>query len=123
MPRQVINLTLPVIKNEIEKTLEYYPYYPHQYAFANPSFRQKLIAYVAGRIQNIYMVVDQAKNAPLRLDSILNILNRKLMIRTTIQEGIQSILEEYPKHHSPELQPQSSLGHYGMKPSRVRVRR
>lgn len=95
MDRQLINLTLPVVIEEIENILESYPKYPYQQAFSAPSLRQDLIAYVLSRVPNKYTVVEetQSSSKPAVLPRYSS--ERLLDIEHWIHLGIRHILDVY----------------------------
>lgn len=91
MTKTVVNLTLPIVVEQIETTLEDYPHYPYQKAFAIPDLRQKLIAYVLSRIANSYTVLEEENSTSFRNCSS----DRKLQIENLAKQGIQDILQQY----------------------------
>lgn len=58
MGKQLFNLTLPIVLQEIENILVTYPEYPYQKAFSDEGLRQDLVAYVLSRIPNKYTVLE-----------------------------------------------------------------
>jgi hypothetical protein len=93
MSKTIVNLTLPVVIEEIETVLENYPYYPYQQAFANPDLRQKLIAYILSRTSNFYTVIEEGEQL-INPQHILCDLDKRSQIETTVAQGIQDILQQ-----------------------------
>lgn len=56
MAHALVNLTLPVVMQEIEDVLDEYPEDPYQSAFSIPELRQKLIAQVLSHFPNPHVV-------------------------------------------------------------------
>ncbi|WP_193196820.1 late competence development ComFB family protein [Nostoc sp. MG11] len=95
MSKTIVNLTMPFVVQEIEDILEQYPHHPYQEAFANPDFRQNLIAYTLNRIPNHYLTVDeQEKENLMSSDSIRYCLEQTVHIEAIIHQGIEQILSE-----------------------------
>jgi Late competence development protein ComFB len=91
MPKTLVNLTMPFVVREIEDLLEKYPHHSYQEAFANPDFRQNLIAYTLNRIPNHYITVDEKEKEYL-INS--NCLEQTVHIKAIIHRGIEQILSE-----------------------------
>lgn len=97
MAQKIINLTLPVVIQEIEDIFDDCFYHPYQQAFAIPELRQKLIAYVLSRIRNRYVVIEEQATISNNLCS-----QERLHIETVIQSGIRQVLQEnadWVNHH------------------------
>jgi hypothetical protein len=58
MQKNLVNVTLAAVTEEIEIILESYPKYPYQEAFSPSGLRQNLIAYVLSRVPNKYIAID-----------------------------------------------------------------
>ncbi len=90
MSRNNVNLTISVVEAEAENLLHSYPYYPYQQAFAVPSLRQKLIAYVLSRIPHLYAVIEAQE---LSTDELLHCPpEQRQQIETLIHCGIRFLL-------------------------------
>jgi hypothetical protein len=90
----LINLTLPVVIQEIEDVLNEYPAYPYQTAFAIPELRQKLLAYCLSRIPNHY-VVEGVQELLSRSNSCYPApLQERLEIESIVRSGIFHIMRE-----------------------------
>jgi len=101
MTKTIVNLTLPVVVDQIETALEDYPYYPYQQAFAIPDLRQRLIAYVLSRISNNYTVLEEGENSTHAINCSSD---RTLQIKNIVTQGIHDILQQYwewSTHHIP----------------------
>lgn len=92
MAKTIVNLTLPVVVEQIETVLEAYPDRPYQQAFAIPDLRQELIAYVLSRVSNYYTVVEEQLT---QVQPAICSLEQKLQIETLVTRGIQDILQQH----------------------------
>lgn len=95
MNKQLVNLTLPVVIEEIEHILATYPTYPYQQVFSYSGLRQDLIAYVLSHVPNQYAVVEDTKSSsnPTRLPGYST--QRLLDIEHWIHLGIRDVLHVY----------------------------
>src|ERR671933_476272 len=95
MNKQIINLTLPVVIEEIENILATYPTYPYQQAFSATGLRQDLIAYVLNRVPNQYAVVEETQfsSNPTLLPRYSS--KRLLDLEHWIHLGIRDVLHVY----------------------------
>jgi|ERR687885_972184 hypothetical protein len=95
MNKQIINLTLPVVIEEIENILATYPTYPYQQAFSAAGLRQDLVAYVLSRVPNQYAVVEETQSSsnPTLLPCYST--QRLLDIEHWIHLGIRDFLHVY----------------------------
>ncbi|HEY9893206.1 MAG TPA: hypothetical protein V6D37_15645 [Candidatus Sericytochromatia bacterium] len=94
MPHKIINLTLPVVLQEIEYVLEEYPEYPYQVAFSVEEFRQKLIAHVLSNIPNRFTVIDDSQEPPKDNKLLHRSIAERLRLENLIRGGILHILRE-----------------------------
>lgn len=92
MDKQLFNLTLPVVIEEIEYILGTYPKYPYQQAFSASGLRQDLVAYVLSRVPNIYTVVEETQPSSKPIVSPHYSSKRLLDIEHWIHLGIRDIL-------------------------------
>ena len=90
----LINLTLPLVINQVQDVLDDYHEHPYQVAFSIHELRQKLIAHVLSQIPNRY-TVEGAQSPPtdpkLRYPSSSE---QRLRMETLIQGSILHILRE-----------------------------
>lgn len=99
MEKQLFNLTLPIVNEEIENILSTYPNHPYQQAFSITGFRQDLLAYVLSRVPNKYTVFDGTK-APSSFPLSLPYPTKQLLdIEEYIHLGIRDILTVYNQNH------------------------
>jgi hypothetical protein len=94
MSYPIIDLTLPVVTEEIENVLEEYPVHPYQVAFSIHELRQKLIAHILSHIPNRYVVEGTQEsylNSRVRYSSPLQ---EQLHIEMVIHCSILHILRE-----------------------------
>lgn len=95
MSKTLVNLTIPVVIQELEDILATYPHHPYQEAFAHPDFRQILIAYILNRIPSHYITIDDTEAKVLtNLDELRGFLENTLHIQEIIHQGIEKILCE-----------------------------
>lgn len=94
MSHGLINLTLPVVIQEIENVLDDYPKHPYQTAFAMPELYQKLLAHILSNVPNQY-VVEEAKElvGKLKVRSS-SPLQERLRMEMVIRASILHILRE-----------------------------
>jgi hypothetical protein len=59
MSKQLFNLTLSIVIEELEHILATYPKYPYQQAFSASGLHQDLVAYVLSRVPNKFTVVEE----------------------------------------------------------------
>ena len=86
MSNKVINLTLPVVEQELNALLEIYPHKLHQVELTNSDLRQELLAYVLNRIPNYY--VTQNNLSSQKSSPMLATLEQQQQIKTLIFQGI-----------------------------------
>lgn len=105
MAYELVNLTLPIVIQEIDNVLNDYPEYPYQVAFSMPELRQRLIAQVLSQIPNYYEVkgVPEASN-PSKVRHF-SLLQEKLRLETVIRGSILHILRENAGWLSRNLSP------------------
>jgi hypothetical protein len=92
MSHGLVNLTLPIVMQEIEDVLEEYSAHPYHSAFSMPELRQKLVAHVLSHVPNRYVVEEQEpSSSPTRYaSSMQERLQREMVVRS----GILHILRE-----------------------------
>lgn len=94
MSHGLVNLTLPVVIQEIDYVLDEYPEHPYQSAFSMPELRQKLIAHILCNVPNYYAVEgaqEPSNNAQVRHSSLLQ---ERLRMEMVIRGSILHILRE-----------------------------
>lgn len=92
MAKSIVNLTEPIVVQEIEEVLSKYPDRPYQRAFAIPDLRQKLIVYVMTRSRVAYAVVESETNVDSRV--YCPSIEERLQIEALIHQGVQQIFQE-----------------------------
>jgi hypothetical protein len=105
MSYSIINLTLPVVIEELENVLNEYPEHPYQVAFSIHELRQRLIAHILSHIPNRYAVEgiqESYRNSKVRYSSPLQ---ERLHIETVIHGSILHILRENADWLSRNLPP------------------
>ncbi|WP_293128583.1 hypothetical protein [Microcoleus sp. bin38.metabat.b11b12b14.051] len=96
MPKNLVNITLGAVIEEVEMILESYPKYPYQQAFSHSGGRQDLIAYVLSRVPNKYMAIDSGESANQTVQ--FRCSSEQLMqIENLIHTGIGDLMHRYPK--------------------------
>lgn len=96
MSKVIVNLTLPIVKEEVENVLDTYPCYPYQQAFAISDFKLSLIAYVLNRIPGIYNLVNEGEQTATEPGNFRLSTERLFHIETLIHRGILDILLSNP---------------------------
>lgn len=94
MSYELINLTLPIVIQEIENVLEGYPKHPYQAAFSMPELRQQLIAHVLSQIPNYYEVKGVPEVSNTSKVRHFTLLQEKLRMAMVIRGSISYILRE-----------------------------
>lgn len=105
MSATIVNLTLPLVVEEVESVLDTYPYHPYQQAFAIPDLRQKLLAYVLSRIYNLYAAITEGTEVAKVSQLAHCSLEHRLSIEALVRQGIEHILQEsadWLSHYIPE---------------------
>ena len=121
MSKTIINLTLPVVIEEIENILDTYPEHPYRIAFAPSGLRQDLVAYVLSRIPNIYTALEETHSPSNNEELIRYCSARLLQIEHLIHLGIRDILHIYNRTNSYMLSSSdedtsktAALGNFGL---------
>lgn len=95
MDKQLLNLTLAVVLEEIEYILATYPTYPYQQAFSAAGLRQDLVTYVLSRVPNQYTVVEKTQSSSNATLLPCYSSKRLLDIEHWIHLGIRDVLHVY----------------------------
>ncbi|MBA3922414.1 MAG: hypothetical protein H0X31_12235 [Nostocaceae cyanobacterium] len=107
MTYSLINLTLPLVINQVQDVLDDYPEHPYQAAFSIHELRQKLIAHVLSQIPNRY-TVEGAQSPPTDPKLMYpSSLEQRLHMETLIHGSILHILRENADrigHYIPQLE-------------------
>lgn len=91
MSKKVVNLTLPIVEQEIDLLLELYPHKLHQLRLGNSDLRQELIAYILNRIPSVYGTIsDRTINSSTNCENLrsLSSLERQRQIEALVFQGI-----------------------------------
>jgi hypothetical protein len=94
MLQELINLTVPVVIQEIESVLEEYPEHPYQSAFAMPELRQKLIAHVLSHVPNHCVAEGEQELSSEPKVRTPSLLQERLRMEMVVRGGILHILRE-----------------------------
>ncbi len=94
MAYELINLTLPIVMQEIEYTLNEYAEFPYQVAFSLPKMRQKLVAHVLSQISNKFTIVEDLGELPIEYNSLYLPLQERLHTEEIIRQSIIDIVQE-----------------------------
>ncbi|MEG3894872.1 MULTISPECIES: late competence development ComFB family protein [unclassified Microcoleus] len=97
MQKNLVNITLAVVTEEVEIILESYPKYPYQEAFSPSGLRQDLIAYVLSRVPNRYTAIDSGESVPNQTVQFRCSSEQLLHIENLIHTGIREVLHSYEK--------------------------
>ncbi len=96
MQKNLVNITLVVVTEEVEIILESYPKYPYQEAFSPSGLRQDLIAYVLSRVPNKYTAIDSESMLSQRVHFSCS-SEQLLEIEDLIHTGIRDVLHSQEK--------------------------
>ena len=96
MPKNLVNITLALVTEEVEIILGNYPKYPYQEAFSPWGLRQDLIAYVLSRVPNKYIAIDSGESLNQKVQ-IRCSSEQLLHIENLIHTGIRDVLHSYQK--------------------------
>jgi len=99
MVKTLMNLTLPLVIEEIDKIVNTYPEYPYRIAFSPAGLRQDLLAYVLSRIPNTYTVVEETSNSSNSTVIPRCSREQRLQIEHMIHLGIRDVLHVYNRPH------------------------
>jgi len=97
MQKNLVNITLAVVTEEVEIILESYPKYPYQEAFSPSGLRQDLIAYVLSRVPNKYTAIDSDEYVSNQTVQFRCSSEQLLEIEDLIHTGIRDVLHSYEK--------------------------
>lgn len=97
MPKNLVNITLGVVTEEVEIILESYPKYPYQQAFSYSDLRQDLIAYVLSRVPNKYIAIDSGESVWNQTAQVRCSSEQLLHIENLIHTGIRDLVHRYQK--------------------------
>lgn len=95
MQKNLVNITLAVVTEEVEIILESYPKYPYQEAFSPSGLRQDLIAYVLSRVPNRYTALDSGEYVPGQAVQFRCSSEQLLEIEDLIHTGIRDVLHSH----------------------------
>jgi hypothetical protein len=90
----LINLTLPVVIQEIEDVLDEYPEHPYHFAFALPELHQKLVAHILSQVPNRYVVKGEQELSADPKSRNPSPLQERLRMEMVVRAGILHILRE-----------------------------
>ncbi len=94
MSFELINLTLPLVIQEIEDVLDEYPEHPYQSAFSIHEFRQKLIAHVLSQVPNQYEIAGEQAPARRPRTRHSSLSAERMYLETVVRGSILHILRE-----------------------------
>ncbi|MBD3885678.1 hypothetical protein IFO70_28610 [Phormidium tenue FACHB-886] len=107
MSKMLMNLTMPIILEEIENVLESEPYYS-QYQIAIPDLRQKLLSYTLNHVRRRYRSIDQSEQTVAVLRSNPSSLEEHLQVEAVVRQGIQQLVQRLDLSGRTATQPASS---------------
>lgn len=91
MSKAMVNLTLSVVDQEIETTLENCSDVSCQRHFSNPYWRQKLVAYVLRRIPGTYAVIEETESLVIDSTMLEQSTPEMSQIIELVRQGIQQL--------------------------------
>jgi hypothetical protein len=101
MGKELFNITLIVVNDEIENILSRYPTYPYQQAFSAAGLHQELLAYVLNRVPNKYAIIEQKQLLPKQTLFPPYSTKELLDIEHYIHLGICDLLHVYSRTNTP----------------------
>ncbi len=103
----LLNLNLPIVTQEVESVLQTYPSHPYQRAFAIPSLKEQLVAYVLNQIPSRYRPVGSLEEALERgVISWSEVRDQKQQVQPLIHLGIVDLYQRHMQWintHIPEV--------------------
>ncbi|MBI4785194.1 MAG: hypothetical protein HY785_28390 [Oscillatoriophycideae cyanobacterium NC_groundwater_1537_Pr4_S-0.65um_50_18] len=94
MSHELVNLTLPMVLQEIGDVLNEYPEHPYQSAFSIHEYRQRLVAHVLSQVPNHYAIAGEHPPTRNPISRHSSRLAERLHLETVIRGGILHILRE-----------------------------
>lgn len=94
MSKILMNLTLPIIVEEINNVLATETYYSQYRIFSVPDLRQKLISYTLNHVRTRYREIDRTVQSEQKLRSQPSSLEEHLQIEAVVREGIQQLVRK-----------------------------
>lgn len=91
MSKTTVNLTLPIVIEEIDSILDAYPFQPYRHVFTTSDLHQELVSYTLSRIHNRYSVLE-AEEAASPGEKLSISSAERSQIDSIICQGIQHIL-------------------------------
>lgn len=92
MAEKIVNLTVPIVIEEIELVLDESESQLHRQLFLIPDLHQELVAYVLSHVRNRYGVVDTNDGSGM-VKPLTICLEERLKIHDLAFQGIHSILQ------------------------------
>lgn len=93
MAEKIVNLTIPIVIEEIEIVLDESTNQLHRQLFSIPDLHQELVAYVLSRVRNRYGVVDRTNDGSGMVKPLTVCLEERLKIHDLAFQGIHAILQ------------------------------
>jgi hypothetical protein len=97
MQKNLVNITLALVTEEVEIILESYPKHPYQQTFSHSGWRQDLIAYVLSRVPNKYTAIDSSDYVSNQKVQVRCSSEQLLQIEKLIHTGIRDLLDSHEK--------------------------
>ncbi len=92
MSKKVVNLTLPIVEQELDSLVEIYPHKVHRSQLTNPDLRQELLVYVLNRIPNVYGTKGDYDLEDQNAQPLSCTLEQQMQIRALIFQGINYLV-------------------------------
>jgi hypothetical protein len=105
MARQIINLTMLWIADEIAQILDNETEYFEYKTFWNSGLYKELMTYALEQVPNVYAVIEDGQKISDKCNQTYCSGERKLQIETVVHQGISNILQkkrDWIKHQLPE---------------------
>ncbi|NJP09553.1 MAG: hypothetical protein HC866_08755 [Leptolyngbyaceae cyanobacterium RU_5_1] len=97
MAKVIVNLTMPVVVEELESVLDEFSNPFYQQTFLMSELHQELVAYVLSRIRSCYVAIDEDSQSSAMSVSLPVSLEERLKIQDLLCQGMQHILSTTQK--------------------------
>lgn len=93
MSKEIKNITLPIVLEEIDLFSESHAYYSYHNLLADSDFRQELIVYILNQIPNFFTIVEEGQVANYS-ENFNKSLEQRMTIEALIHNKIQQTILE-----------------------------
>lgn len=108
MSKAIVNVTMPIILEEIDNVLESEPYCSQRYLISLNHLRQDLITYTLSRVRSRIRLIESGEQLSIPFSASPSALEEHLKVETVVRQGIQYLLYEAEKMSQIGFQPSST---------------